>query len=101
MGEKEQSPHSLKQRPGPCSVCPSPEGVRETQEQSETHEKTAQSPSCCLKDDWDNTIWLIQTVPLQQWIRRKVDRGFSEHRESCPSVEKKINRLPAPTPHSY
>ena len=30
MGEKEQAPYSWKQRPGPCSAYPSPEGVRKT-----------------------------------------------------------------------
>ena len=61
---KEWVPYSWKQRPDHCSVYPSPEGVRETLAWLETHEKTDQSPSCSLKDDWNNSIWLIQTASL-------------------------------------
>ena len=95
MGEKEQAPYLWKQRAAPCSVYPSPEGVRETLAQSETHEKTAQSPNWSLKDDWNNGIWLIHTAPL--WgcgSGGKQTRGSSEHRESCPNVQKKIEWLP-------
>ena len=62
MGEKEQAPYSWKQRSGPCSVYPSPEGVRETLAWSETHEKIAQSPSCSfLVVQSLNSVWFFVT----------------------------------------
>ena len=62
MGEKEQATYSLKQRSGPCSVYPSPEGVRETLAWSETHEKIAQSPSCSfLVVQSLNSVWFFVT----------------------------------------
>ena len=43
---------------------PSPKGMRKTQTWLETREKTVQSLSCSLKDDWNNSMWFIQTATL-------------------------------------
>ena len=43
MGEKEQAPYSLKERPGPCSVYHTPEGVREILARLETRENSTES----------------------------------------------------------
>ena len=76
MGEKEKAPYAWKQMPRHCSVFPSPEEVRETSSQ-ETCEKTAPSPSYCLKDDWNYSMWLILTVHYSSglggnWMRSSV-----------------------------
>ena len=44
-GRKGRAPYSWKQRHGPCSVYPSPKGVREILARSETRVKIAQNPS--------------------------------------------------------
>ena len=49
-GEKGKALYSCKQRYGPCSVYPSPKGVRETLAQSETRVKIAQSNSQVTKN---------------------------------------------------
>ena len=52
--------------------------------------------SCHLKDDWHNNVWLIQTVSLYSGSGGKQTRGFSKHRESCLSVQKKSTDWPSP-----
>ena len=42
MGEKEQAPYSWKQRPEPCSVYPSLEGVKEVQARLESQENSTE-----------------------------------------------------------
>ena len=56
--------------------------------------ENSKSPNCSLKDDWNNSLWLVLTVPLQWWIGRKVDRGFSEHRVSFLGVQKESTDWP-------
>ena len=43
---------------------------------SETLVKIAQSLSYSLKNKWNNTFWLIQTVPLWKRIRKKMGQGL-------------------------
>ena len=71
-GEKGKTPYSWKERHVTCSVYLSPKGVRETLAWSETHVKIAQSPSHNLQKNWSNIFCLIQTVPLQKWMGKKV-----------------------------
>ena len=41
-----------------------PQRGEETLAWSETHVRTAQSPSCSLEDNWNNNVWLVQTLQL-------------------------------------
>ena len=94
MGEKERAPYAWKQRPGPCWVYSSPERVRETPAPSETRGKTAQSPRCSLRMTEiivSGSSFLYSSASGREWAW-----GFSEHRESCPGVQKEIYGL-APT----
>ena len=84
-GRERKGSTFMKQRHGPCSVYPSPKGVMEIPARSETRVKTAQNPSCKIKNNWNNTFWLVQTVPLRKRIG-KWARGFSKHRINCPSI---------------
>ena len=98
MGKKQKAPYAWKQKPGHCLVYPSPEEVRETSAPSETCEKTAQSPSHSLKDDWNYSIRLVLTVPLQKWTGRKADQGLQWPQRNFPQFPKEMDRLAL---HSY
>ena len=88
--------YSWKQRHGLCSVYPSPKGMRETLARSGTHVKIAQSPSYNLKNNWSNTFWLVQTVPLWKRIGKKEGQGLQLAQSKLPQYLKGNQRIGPP-----
>ena len=71
-----------------------PEGVRETLARLETHEKTGQSPSA-TKRMTDIMFGSSRQSHYGSGSGGRQARGFSEHRESYPSVQKKSTDWPS------
>ena len=88
MREKEQAPYSWKQRPGPCSVYPSPEGMRETLAWIKIREKIAQSPRCSPSKRMAETI-----VYVLSW-QPHYSSGDPEESRSGVLVSRKLPQCP-------
>ena len=94
MGEKEQAPYLWKQEAWTLlSIFLPRRGEGECSRIRDSWEKQ-QSPSRSLKGDWNSSVGLVLTVPLQWWIRRKAEQASASTEKSAPVS--KTNRLIGP-----